>query len=261
MPTDSVSFDRAAGYYDDTRGFPPGEETPIAALIAQAGNLSAASRVLEIGIGTGRIALPLAPHVGALLGVDLSRSMLNRLRAKQTTEPVEVMEGDATHLPFPAGSFDAVVAVHVFHLIGNWQGALREVARVLRPDGVLISGWNDNSPRHEDVLWKVWNEIVKETALPNIGVPRDQFETFLPGQGWRQVGDTLIHPFLTRRSPQTFLNRLEQRTWSSCWRLPDDIVAQGVAAVREAMRQYQIDPHRVEALEVTFKIQAYRPPA
>jgi len=261
MSSQSVSFDRAADYYDETRGFPPGQEQPVAALMAHAGNLTPASRVLEIGIGTGRIALPLAPHVGELVGVDLARPMLDRLRAKRTTEPVEVMISDATQLPFPPGSFDAVVAVHVFHLIGPWQGALREVARVLRPDGVLISGWNDNSHRREDGLWKIWNEVVKETALPNIGVPRDQFETFLPAQGWRQVGPTLIHSFTTRRTPQDFLTRLEQRTWSSCWRLPDEVVARGLAAVREAIRQQGIDLHQPEEHESAFKVQAYYPPA
>ena len=48
----SVAFDRAAEYYDQTRGYPPGEEKGVAAIIAQAGNLKADSRVLEIGIGT-----------------------------------------------------------------------------------------------------------------------------------------------------------------------------------------------------------------
>ena len=64
MPKDSVAFDRAAGYYDNTRGFPAGVEGEIGALMAQAGDLSSASRVLEIGVGTGRIALPVAPHRG-----------------------------------------------------------------------------------------------------------------------------------------------------------------------------------------------------
>ena len=103
MSSQSVSFDRAAEYYDETRGFPPGQEQPVAALMAQAGGLNSTSRVLEIGIGTGRIALPLALHVGEVVGVDLSRPMLNRLRAKQTTEPVEVTVGDADSIALPGG--------------------------------------------------------------------------------------------------------------------------------------------------------------
>ncbi|MBN2305526.1 MAG: class I SAM-dependent methyltransferase, partial [Anaerolineae bacterium] len=99
MPPESVAFDRAADYYDETRGFPPDQQPPIAALIARAANLTRASRVIEVGIGTGRIALPLAEHVRAITGIDLARPMLNRLRAKRTAEPVHIAQGDITRLP------------------------------------------------------------------------------------------------------------------------------------------------------------------
>ncbi len=135
MPSVSVSFDRAADYYDATRGFPPGGEQAIAHLFTQAGGLSGGSLVLEIGVGTGRIALPLARHVRMLVGVDISRQMVNRLLAKRTDEPVYPVLADATRLPFADHLFDAAVAVHVFHLISAWQQALDELARVLRPDG------------------------------------------------------------------------------------------------------------------------------
>jgi len=247
MSTESVSFDRAAEYYDETRGFPSGQEQPVAALMAQAGNLNATSRVLEIGIGTGRIALPLAPHVREVVGIDLSRPMLDRLRAKRTTEPVDVMVGDAAQLPFLSGSFDAVVAVHVFHLIANWQGAVNEVARVLRPDGVLILGWNNNTNRQEDdVLWAAWNNVVQERSRPHVGIAWDQFETFLPNAGWRAASEVLTHAYRVQHTPQEFLSRLERRTWSSHWRLPDDLVERGIAAVHEVICQRGIDVHQPE---------------
>jgi hypothetical protein len=43
----SIIFDRAVEYYDETRGFPPGQEIPAAALVARVGKMSAQSRVLE----------------------------------------------------------------------------------------------------------------------------------------------------------------------------------------------------------------------
>src|SRR5262245_40719864 len=112
MVLNSIAFDRAADYYDETRGFPPGEEQTAAALISQTGGLTPASKVIEIGVGTGRIALPLARYVGAYFGVDISRPMMARLRAKQNGEPISLVEGDATRLPFASHSFDAAVAVH-----------------------------------------------------------------------------------------------------------------------------------------------------
>lgn len=90
---ESVAFDRAADYYDATRAFPSGVEQEAAAAIVRAGKLTNSSRVLEIGIGTGRIALPLARHVGEIYGIDLSRPMLLRLRTKQQNEPVNLVQG------------------------------------------------------------------------------------------------------------------------------------------------------------------------
>ncbi len=121
-PTSSVRFDRAASYYAETRGFPPGEEGAVAACFCAAGDLTPASQMLEIGVGAGRIALPLAARVGAVYGVDLSRPMIDRLRAKRSGETVYLTQADATRLPFPSAVFDAAVAVHVFHLSPTGRG-------------------------------------------------------------------------------------------------------------------------------------------
>jgi ubiquinone/menaquinone biosynthesis C-methylase UbiE len=70
VPSNSINFDRAASYYDETRGFPAGVEEQVGAFIAQSVNLDANSRVLEVGVGTGRIALPLSPHLnGSVLSL------------------------------------------------------------------------------------------------------------------------------------------------------------------------------------------------
>lgn len=262
MPGQSVAFDRAADYYDETRGFPPGHEIQVAELFRRIGSLTPGSRLLEIGIGTGRIALPLAPLVHSITGIDLSRPMMDRLRTKQVDERVMLVQGDAAHLPFRTHGFDALLAVHVFHLIADWQGALREAARVLRPGGVLLSAYNDSGRRapQEDVLWQAWEDVVKESQLPNVGVQRDQFGSFLVDQGWRKAGEGGEHHYMVTRTPQDFLNRLEQRIWSSSWRLPDAVVERGLAAVRETMQRHNLDPQQRVAFESVFKVTAYRPP-
>src|SRR5687768_3347325 len=151
MPSDSIAFDRAASYYDQTRGFPADVQHTIAALIAKAGSFNKQSHLLEIGVGTGRIALPLSLHVGSIVGIDLARPMMWRLRDKQTHEAIHLVQADATQLPFAAESFDGAVAVHVFHLMANWQQALKEITRVLRPDAPLAHARN-RSEEHTSEL-------------------------------------------------------------------------------------------------------------
>ena len=263
MPSNSIGFDRAAGYYDETRGFPPGQEGSIAALFCRAGALTPNSRVLEVGVGTGRIALPLATHVQALFGVDVARSMLDRLCAKRAGEPVYVAQGDATRLAFLSGAFDAAVSVHVFHLIDDWQGVLGEVARVLRPGGRLLIGWNDSARRNteEALLWKAWEEALGVSATATVGIPQRQLGALLIEQGWRQVGKVCTHHYTITRTLQTFLDRLERRVWSRTWRLTDDEFAHGLRAVRETIQRQGIDPQERHTVEAVFHVQAFVPPA
>jgi SAM-dependent methyltransferase len=260
MP-DSVAFDRAADYYDETRGFPPGEDIPVADLFRRAGKLTPASRVLEVGVGTGRIALPLAAHVRAVLGVDLARPMLERLRAKRTAEPVYPVQGDAVRLPFPDGAFDAVVACHVFHLIPDWQIALREVARVLAPAGVLLTAWNNgaNSPI-EAQLWDAFNAARGAAHPQNVGLPRALYGTYLQDAGWREAGEALSHTYPSVCTVQQFLDLAERRVWSALWRLPDDVFAQGLAAIHAEIQRQGIDPAQPLSSEERFCVQAVMPP-
>jgi len=258
----SVAFDRAADFYDETRGLPP-EATPrVAALFCRAGDLTAHSRVLDVGIGTGRISLPLAPHVHTVTGVDLSRAMLERLHAKRRGERVYPVVGDATWLPFASGAFDAVIAVHVFHLIPGWRTALDDVARVLAPGGLLLSGWNEDTRRNpcESLMWRVWDGVVHKVRLSNVGVSHEQYETFLPDSGWRQVGEDVRLSYPVVRTVRNFVDRLERRVWSSCWRLPDDAVTRGVAAVRAAIEEHGYDVDAPLTIEREFVVQAFVPP-
>ena len=81
-PLGSVTFDRAAGYYDDSRGLDPEVEELVADRVEEAAGPT--GRLLELGVGTGRIALPLHRRGRQVVGVDLSLPMLERYRAKVT---------------------------------------------------------------------------------------------------------------------------------------------------------------------------------
>lgn len=130
-----MSFDRAAGYYDATRSLSPGAMAQVVGVLAEA--LVDHQPVLEIGVGTGRVALPLAELGIEIVGIDLSGKMLRKLREKDDTS-VPVGRADCTRLPFPDDRFGAVVASHVFHLVPDWPRAVDEAFRVLRPGGVLL---------------------------------------------------------------------------------------------------------------------------
>jgi ubiquinone/menaquinone biosynthesis C-methylase UbiE len=261
MPQQSISFDRAASYYDQTRGFPPGEDSAAAAVIAAAGGLTADSRVLEIGVGTGRVALPLSRHVKLYVGVDISPAMMARLRAKQDGEPVALVQASAVHLPFAPATFDAVVAVHVFHLIPDWPDALAECARVLKPGGLLLHCWNDRSYSAMTVLRDAWRQVVPEESEQRPGVSFDYNNTFALDHGWRTAGAPHVHAYIQQRSPAEFLASQRQRVFSGSWHLDEELVARGVAAVEAAIAAHFDDPQTPIPDQMTFTVQPFAPPA
>jgi SAM-dependent methyltransferase len=231
----SVVFDRAADFYDATRGYPRGVAARVAARIAEAGGLGSTSRLLEVGVGTGRIALPLAACVGEVVGLDLSIPMLRNLVAKRGAEGVAVLRGDATRLPFPTACFDAVLGVHFFHLVPLWREALAEVARVLRPGAPLLLGADDPN----DSWASLRNESEAVAKVEHVGVPRGRFFDFPLDEGWRPTGEPLQVAFTRRLRPRVYLERIEQRIWSHTWRMSDAEIARTVAALRpQLVAQY-----------------------
>jgi SAM-dependent methyltransferase len=137
---ESVNFDRAAGYYDATRALPVTTMAQLTALLAT--ELAGRQPCVEIGVGTGRFALPLRAAGIAMAGTDISGAMLRRLAANAGGGgPFPLAQADATRLPFAAGTFGSVLAVNVLHLIPDWRVAVDEAVRVLRPGGALVASF------------------------------------------------------------------------------------------------------------------------
>jgi ubiquinone/menaquinone biosynthesis C-methylase UbiE len=97
---------------------------------------AATGQTLEVGVGTGRN-LDLYPPDVELTGIDISPAMLDRARrrAQRSGRSAQLDVADVEHLPYPAASFDTVVATCVFCSVPDPVTGLREVARVARPDG------------------------------------------------------------------------------------------------------------------------------
>src|SRR5262249_43136861 len=114
-PAGSIPFDRAAEVYDETRRLTPEASAATTELLkAELGDRGPS---LEIGVGTGLIALPLAAAGVRLVGLDLSGPMLAKLVGKAGgRQAFPVVIGDATRLPFEDAVFGGAYLRHVLHL-------------------------------------------------------------------------------------------------------------------------------------------------
>lgn len=100
---------------------------------------NARGETLEVGIGTGRN-LAFYPDSVELTGIDVSANMLARARsaAERMDMRVTLEQADVQDLPFDDDSFDTVTATCVFCSVADPVAGLREVARVIRPDGQVL---------------------------------------------------------------------------------------------------------------------------
>lgn len=92
---------------------------------------------LDVATGTGNTAFSLAPHVRRVIGLDLTREMLNearRIAAERNILNVDWVIGDAAHLPFQDATFDIYVARAAPHHFPDVEAFMAEAFRVLKPD-------------------------------------------------------------------------------------------------------------------------------
>ena len=152
-PDGSFHFHRGPEYAIRWLGYDASELSELPAEVTKAfagiGNphaiapLAAGLSVLDVGSGAGTDLLLAARHVGPsgrAIGVDMTADMRERARAgarQCDLRNVEVLEGDATHLPVEDASVDVVISNGVLNLVPEKDRAFAEIARVLRPGGRL----------------------------------------------------------------------------------------------------------------------------
>ncbi len=96
---------------------------------------------IDVGCGTGRALPPLREAVGpdgSVVAVDLTPEMLAAARPKSSAAGAAVILADARALPFADASADAIFAAGLVHHLPDTEAGLRELARVVRPGGLLV---------------------------------------------------------------------------------------------------------------------------
>jgi SAM-dependent methyltransferase len=139
-PGPALSFGGVAEAYDRAR---PSYPADAARWLTGEGKLT----VLELGAGTGKLTEGLVEAGHRVIATDPLPEMLARLRARVVPFAVGVSGAEA--IPAPSRSIDVVVCAQSFHWFDH-DRALPEIARVLRPGGVLSLVWNQ---RDESVPW------------------------------------------------------------------------------------------------------------
>ncbi len=175
--------------------FAPGRSAAIKHL-----GLQANDNVLEVGIGTG-LNLPLYPPVCRLTGIDLSQEMLDKAveRVQTLAMPnVTLKVMDATAMDFAENEFDKAVATYTISAVPDPVAVLREMRRVVKPNGVIVilnhfRSEHGLAGRVEDLVapictrlgWK--SNLLLKPLLAKVGLTAEVIARVNLFNGWRLV--------------------------------------------------------------------------
>jgi SAM-dependent methyltransferase len=182
-----------------------------------ASQLRGCHRLLDVGVGTGLLALPLVERGFRIDGVDLSEPMLRNLLGKELEGTIGVVLADATRLPFRTGSFDGAYLRHVLHLVPEWVAVLAEVTRVVRPGGRFLVSITDYSGLYEVVQRRFLHEA---GGLPlAVGLPPNDPAPLVSAMAMLGARGRRLPPIRGRRSLtlDRFLHHIERGHYTWTW--------------------------------------------
>ena len=272
-----VVFDRASSFYDATRGLPPGVAEQVRDQIARRTGAGRNTRFLEIGVGTGRIALPFVQIGSDYTGADLSLPMMEVLRNKiaaipKGAERLKLALADAMALPFADASFDVIIMIHLLHLVSDWQQTLRECRRVLRNGGWLVLSSNDRAEQKQRdeiasrtpdcylLVTQKWNEIMNELGQDRSRQPGGQrLANEVVRDALAQMGATVRYVTLAEYQHRPITAREmaslhRDRIFSSDWHHSDDVHAVASRRLEQWLEQEHPAPDAPYQAQVHFSV-------
>jgi len=179
------TYDLVARRYDRIKGFVFRDESWfVAGPLLYALDGVESPMLLDVATGTGRVPSTLLRLAfdGHIVGLDLSKGMLDRARAKLDPygDQVSLVRQDASRLPFASDSFDAVTCLESLEFMPNPLAALAEMVRVLAPEGVLMLtnrvGWESRLLPGRTLSRPQFEQKLASLSLEEIDVRRWQVQ-------------------------------------------------------------------------------------
>jgi SAM-dependent methyltransferase len=228
---DSVRFDRAADVYDRTRAISADAMARTTELLAS--EFEGRGRVLEVGVGTGLLALPLHEARVAVAGLDLTEAMVAKLVEKAGgAPPFPLVLGDATRMPIADDAFGGAYMRWVLHLIPDWRGVLTEIVRVVERGGLLLVCLGAYDEPSTEIRRRFTELTGVDTDPPGlIWGQHDLLDEHMNTLGARL---RLLPPIqhAEQGTLGEFLDAIEEGRWSWTWNVPDETRRRAVREMR-----------------------------
>jgi len=221
------SFDRVATDYDTAWALPDDILDPVISCIAK---LCRGGRLLEVGVGTGRLAIPLQREGVAVIGTDVSRRMLTLGRRKGAES---LFLADAHRLPLADKVVRTAMTNRVLHLLSSWPAALAEICRVTSGRYLSVLERASADPDVDAEYIRLVQDAGSNTRRPGI-YERELVNQLRPVETFDiRVVDAVV--------PASYLiSMLEKRVYSSQWNIPEEVHRAAIRSVCDKFDGQQV---------------------
>ncbi len=263
---EAAGWEKQAAGYEDFFGQ---ITTRLVDPLLDAAEIRAGERVLDVATGPGYVAAAAAERGAVTIGLDNAEAMLSR--ARRRLPQIEFRRGSVEALPFPDGSFDAVVGNFILLHLGRPEQAAAEFVRVLAPGGrVALTVWD--VPEKARLLGVLVDAVAAAEATPPAEIPVGppifrfaddrEFDRLLRDQGLEDIEVRTIAFSHAAPSPDDLWRGLlggTVRTSALILRQSEDVQRKIRAAFDRIVQPYQVGD-RLE-IPVSVKLAAGRNPA
>lgn len=189
MNSHNGCFDWASSFYDCTRAIPDDLMKKTIETLLEKVEINSSSRILEVGIGTGRIAIPLSKKLNLnTVGIDISEKMLQKCLEKITpSNNFQLIVADGIALPFSKNQFNVVLTSHLLHFLPDVFQFVEKIASLLVQSGYYIDleayvSYNQTLP------FKIYYDKLAEVGYRHIyrwELLRRELMIYLSKRGWK----------------------------------------------------------------------------
>jgi SAM-dependent methyltransferase len=221
--------------------------------------LAPGARILEIGAGTGRVAVALAKLGFDVVAIEPALAMLRVLRDKAEAHPVRCIAAEGIRLPVPGRFADAIVIARLLYLVAGWRSLLNEAERVVAEQGLILHEWG-NGALDED--WVEVRErarsLFEEAGVPNpfhAGARSEsEVDQYIGELGFGRVARVSAGagPIM---SISDLLNKIESGEVSYTWDVPKEIQETCLPSLRAwAEARFDVDNRSPMPRELAWSI-------